>query len=142
MLDVDPVGMVRGRAGSDRKGGGLEDQYVNDRAYVASSLLSVVIARWFGAALGGRCEKRPDLAAQQMPGGLVAIQNLPKQQEIAIMINTSRETVSRAIAHLVATGVLEKDFRRLIVRDPNRLRRLASQQPAGVTVKIVSPASR
>ncbi|HUR89865.1 MAG TPA: Crp/Fnr family transcriptional regulator [Ramlibacter sp.] len=80
--------------------------------------------------------------AQQMPGGLVAIQNLPKQQEIAIMINTSRETVSRAIAHLVATGVLEKDFRRLIVRDPNRLRRLASQQPAGVTIKIGSPASR
>lgn len=78
--------------------------------------------------------------AQQMPGGLVAIQNLPKQQEIAIMINTSRETVSRAIAHLVATGVLEKDFRRLIVRDPVRLRRLASQQ--GAAVKIAVPASR
>jgi CRP/FNR family cyclic AMP-dependent transcriptional regulator len=79
--------------------------------------------------------------AQQMPGGLVAIQNLPKQQEIAIMINTSRETVSRAIAHLVATGVLEKDFRRLIVRDPNRLRRLASQQPVAA-VKIGMQASR
>ena len=80
--------------------------------------------------------------AQQMPGGLVAIQNLPKQQEIAIMINTSRETVSRAIAHLVATGVLEKDFRRLIVRDPSRLRRLASQQGAQATVKIGMQASR
>lgn len=82
--------------------------------------------------------------AQQMPGGLVAIQNLPKQQEIAIMINTSRETVSRAIAHLVATGVLEKDFRRLIVRDPNRLRRLASTQAAatGTAVKIGMQASR
>jgi DNA-binding GntR family transcriptional regulator len=77
-----------------------------------------------------------------MPGGLVAIQNLPKQQEIAIMINTSRETVSRAIAHLVATGVLEKDFRRLIVRDPNRLRRLASTQAAGATVKIGIQVSR
>ena len=80
--------------------------------------------------------------AQQMPGGLVTIQNLPKQQEIAIMINTSRETVSRAIAHLVATGVLEKDFRRLIVRDPNRLRRLASTQAAGATGKIGMPVSR
>src|SRR3569623_940839 len=49
--------------------------------------------------------------AQQMPGGLIAIQNLPKQQEIAIMINTSRDTVSRAIAHLVQMGVIEKDFR-------------------------------
>lgn len=80
--------------------------------------------------------------SQQMPGGLVAILNLPKQQEIAIMINTSRETVSRAIAHLVATGVLEKDFRRLIVRDPNRLRRLATQQAAGTTVKIGMQVSR
>jgi CRP/FNR family cyclic AMP-dependent transcriptional regulator len=79
---------------------------------------------------------------QLMPGGLVVIQNLPKQQEIAIMINTSRETVSRAIAHLVATGVLEKDFRRLIVRDPERLRRLASQLPAPVVVKIAERASR
>ena len=81
--------------------------------------------------------------AQHMPGGLVAIQNLPRQQEIAIMINTSRETVSRAIAHLVATGVLEKDFRRLIVRDPNRLRRLASPQTsAGTTIKIGVQVSR
>ena len=79
--------------------------------------------------------------AQQMPGGLVAIQNLPKQQEIAIMINTSRETVSRAIAHLVAVGVIEKDFRRLIVRDPARLRRLASQQTAQA-LKIAAPVSR
>lgn len=63
--------------------------------------------------------------SQQMPGGLVVIQSLPKQQEVAIMINTSRETVSRAIAHLVATGVLEKDYRRLIVRDPHRLRMLS-----------------
>ncbi len=65
--EVDPVGMVRGRAGSGRKGAGIEDQYVNDRAYVASSLLSVVIARWFGATLSGRCEKRPELPAQAMP---------------------------------------------------------------------------
>ncbi len=32
LLDVDPVGMVRGRTGK----GGAEDQYVNDRPYVAS----------------------------------------------------------------------------------------------------------
>jgi CRP-like cAMP-binding protein len=72
---------------------------------------------------------------QQMPGGLVVIQNMPKQQEVAIMINTSRETVSRAIAHLVSVGVLEKDYRRLIVRDPQRLRRLASQQVVGIPIK-------
>ena len=79
---------------------------------------------------------------QQMPGGLVVVQNLPKQQEMAIMINTSRETVSRAIAHLVQTGVVEKDFRRLIVRDPDRLRRLAAQPVAGTTIRIRTRVSR
>ena len=54
LLDVDPVGMVRGRGGK----GGAEDQYVNDRPYVASSLLSVVLSRWFNSALGGRCERK------------------------------------------------------------------------------------
>lgn len=79
---------------------------------------------------------------QQMPGGLVVIQNLPKQQEMAIMINTSRETVSRAIAHLVQTGVVEKDFRRLIVRDPGRLRHLATQHVAPTTIRIAVKVSR
>ncbi|WP_298933045.1 Crp/Fnr family transcriptional regulator [uncultured Ramlibacter sp.] len=77
---------------------------------------------------------------QQMPGGLNVIQNLPKQQEVAIMINTSRETVSRAIAHLVAIGVLEKDFRRLIVRDPQRLRLMALHAP-GLPLKTDEKAS-
>jgi CRP/FNR family transcriptional regulator, cyclic AMP receptor protein len=80
---------------------------------------------------------------QQMPGGLMVIQNLPKQQEVAIMINTSRETVSRAIQHLIAQGVLEKDFRRLIVRDPQRLRRMAMQRTAPrLEFRIGEPGSR
>jgi 3' terminal RNA ribose 2'-O-methyltransferase Hen1 len=63
LLDVDPVGMVRGRGGK----GGAEDQYVNDRPYVASSLLSVVLSRWFNSALGGRCERKPDLVSTELP---------------------------------------------------------------------------
>ena len=63
LLDVDPVGMVRGRRGK----GGAEDQYVNDRPYVASSLLSVVLSRWFNSALAGRCERKPDLPATVLP---------------------------------------------------------------------------
>jgi 3' terminal RNA ribose 2'-O-methyltransferase Hen1 len=63
LLDVDPVGMVRGRGGK----GGAEDQYVNDRPYVASSLLSVVLTRWFNSALGGRCERKPDLVSIELP---------------------------------------------------------------------------
>ena len=62
LLDVDPVSLVRGR-----RGGGLLRQYVNDRPYVASSLLSVAIAQVFGSALGGRSKERPELAAQALP---------------------------------------------------------------------------
>lgn len=54
--------------------------------------------------------------------GLVVIESLPTQQEISIMINTSRETVSRAIQVLIQSGVVEKDLRRLIVRNPDALR--------------------
>ena len=62
LLNIDPVGMVRGRGGKR----GVEDQYVNDRPYVASSLLSVVLSRWFNSALGGRCERKPDLAPTEI----------------------------------------------------------------------------
>jgi CRP-like cAMP-binding protein len=63
------------------------------------------------------------------PGGLVVIENLPTQQEIAAMINTSRETVSRALRVLLEKGIVEKDLRRLIVRDPAALRRMAGAAP-------------
>lgn len=77
-----------------------------------------------------------------MPGGLVVIQNMPKQHEVAIMVNTSRETVSRAIAQLLADGVLEKDYRRLIVRRPDRLAALARQpDPPTPSRTNVAPAN-
>ena len=60
--------------------------------------------------------------AQKGQGGLVVIERLPTQQEISIMVNTSRETVSRAIHMLIQRGVVEKDLRRLIVRRPDVLR--------------------
>lgn len=63
VLDVDPVATVRGRGGKD----GIVDQYVNDRPYVASSLLSVVLSRWFNAALAGRCDRKPELAHAELP---------------------------------------------------------------------------
>lgn len=59
------------------------------------------------------------------PGGLVVIENLPRQQEIAIMVNTSRETVSRALHELIQRGIVEKDLRRLIVRKPDVLGEVA-----------------
>src|SRR2546429_696274 len=68
MLEVDPVGLVRGRQGPAGEGGALE-QYVNDRPYVASSFLSVAIARVLGSALGGRSKARPEPAEQATPAG-------------------------------------------------------------------------
>lgn len=47
-VDTDPVGMVRGRQGP-RGTNELLTQYVNDRPYAASSLLSVAIAETFGS---------------------------------------------------------------------------------------------
>ncbi len=64
LLDVDPIGMVRGPAG---RAGSLLAQYVNDRPYAASSFLSVAIAQVFGSALQGRCKDRPELATTPIP---------------------------------------------------------------------------
>ena len=66
LLEVDPIGLVRGRrgpAGADRK---LEE-YVNDRPYAASSFLSVAMARVFSSAMAGTCKERPELAARELP---------------------------------------------------------------------------
>jgi len=66
LLDVDPVGLVRRRHGPAGEGGML-DQYVNDRPYVASSFLSVAISDVFGSAMAGRSKEKPVLAETAIP---------------------------------------------------------------------------
>ena len=66
LLDVDPIGLVRGRKGPAGEGFALE-QYVSDRPYAASSFLSVAIARIFGSALAGRSKGRQELADAVLP---------------------------------------------------------------------------
>ncbi len=63
---VDPVGLVR-RGGGPAGDGFALQQYVNDRPYAASSLLSVAIAQVFGSALAGTSRERPALAAAAVP---------------------------------------------------------------------------
>lgn len=65
LLEVDPIGLVRGRRGSSS--GFALAQYVNDRPYAASSMLSVAMKEVFRTALTGRCNARPDLAEQAIP---------------------------------------------------------------------------
>jgi CRP/FNR family cyclic AMP-dependent transcriptional regulator len=66
-----------------------------------------------------------EASIKKSAGDLLTIENLPNQQAIAIMANVSRETVSRAIRSLIDGQVVERDCRRLIVRDAETLKRLA-----------------
>ncbi|MGH9288571.1 MAG: 3' terminal RNA ribose 2'-O-methyltransferase Hen1 [Acidimicrobiales bacterium] len=66
MLEMDPVGLVRNRKGPAGEGFALA-HYVNDRPYVASSFMSVALAKLFGTAMAGRSKDRPDLAEQALP---------------------------------------------------------------------------
>src|SRR5438552_14322779 len=63
LLDIDPVGLVRGRGASYFA---LAD-YVNDRPYAASSFLSVALSKVYGTAMAGNCKPRPDLVTQPLP---------------------------------------------------------------------------
>lgn len=65
LIEVDPVGLVR-RRGRAAEAGSLEP-YVNDRPYVASSFMSVAIAKLFGTAMSGRSGERQDLADTAIP---------------------------------------------------------------------------
>ncbi len=66
LLDVDSVGLVRRPHGQFGENFALA-QYVSDRPYVASSFLSVAIARVFSSALSGKCKDRPQLAETSIP---------------------------------------------------------------------------
>ncbi|MGW1226471.1 3' terminal RNA ribose 2'-O-methyltransferase Hen1 [Streptomyces sp. NPDC001478] len=69
LLEVDPVALVRRGKGKGR--GGAPDaalaQYVNDRPYAASSLLSTAMSVVFKSALRGDCKAMPERAAAPMP---------------------------------------------------------------------------
>lgn len=89
LLEVDPVRLVRGKSrGTPEFSLG---QYVNDRPYAASSLLSVTIAKVFGSALHGRCAQRPELAETALPLRI----ELP-----AVACKGGPETVERMFAPL------------------------------------------
>lgn len=61
LLDINPVGLIRG------KNSFALSQYVNDRPYVASSFLSVAIAKVFRTAMNGACKDRPQLVDTAIP---------------------------------------------------------------------------
>lgn len=66
-----------------------------------------------------------ELLKEKKPGNLEVIENLPTHQDIANMINTSRETVTRTLLMLAQQGIVQKDLHRLIIRKPVALQQLA-----------------
>lgn len=61
LVDINPVTLARtSRRASLR-------QYVNDRPYVASSLMSTALLKVFGSAMSGSSKDRPDLATTPIP---------------------------------------------------------------------------
>src|ERR1700741_3515091 len=63
LLEVDPVGLVRGRGRGEGGGGGegSPSQYVSARPYPASSFLSVALSRVMRSAMAGSSRERPEL---------------------------------------------------------------------------------
>jgi CRP-like cAMP-binding protein len=63
------------------------------------------------------------LMQKKQPDGTV-VENLPTHQDIANMINTSRETVTRALLTLVQQGIVQKEPHRLVIKNPEALQKL------------------
>ena len=116
ILDVDPVGLVRGKGQAQ----GLLDQYVNDRPYAASSFLSVALNKAFRTAMTGVCNAKQELADTAIPletvvtplpmrGGekLVRLLFEPLGWSVNIdpIVGPDTGTVSKLYARVKLTGV-------------------------------------
>ena len=84
LLDVDPIDMVRSAKNLSGDNFTL-GHYVNDRPYVASSFMSVAIAKAFSSALNGHCKDKPELVDEKFPiEVLIAALPAPKGGEALI----------------------------------------------------------
>jgi 3' terminal RNA ribose 2'-O-methyltransferase Hen1 len=82
LLDIDPIEMVRGV----RQSGGFSlAQYVNDRPYVTSSMMSVALIKAFASAMNGHCKDKPELVNVPLPlEASLAVVSSPKGGEALI----------------------------------------------------------
>jgi CRP-like cAMP-binding protein len=70
------------------------------------------------------------LLAEKVNDGRQVIVMPPTHQEIAIMVNTSRETVTRTLQFLQGLKVLARDGNQLVVHEPNTLQDAADGKVA------------
>ncbi len=93
----------------------------NQRNYKFRSLLSI----------GNAAKRIVSLLAfmkQKTAEQVELVEDMPTHQDIANMINTSRETVTRTLLMLVQQGVVRKEVHRLIIISPDRLQELLQQK--------------
>ncbi len=106
LLDIDPIDMVRGVRNLAGKGFSL-GQYVNDRPYVASSFLSVALAKAFSTAMNGKCKNKPELVEVEMPfEAKIAV--LPAPRGGALLIRKFFEPLGYQLA--IERHVLDEQF--------------------------------
>jgi CRP/FNR family transcriptional regulator, cyclic AMP receptor protein len=74
----------------------------------------------------------------RIKGNATLVPNTPTHQELAIMINASRETVSRVFQLLQGRGVVERQGNDLRVENPNLLRDIASGRQTGTENPAIS----
>jgi CRP-like cAMP-binding protein len=70
------------------------------------------------------------LLAHRTGAGQVVIVMPPTHQEIAIMVNTSRETVTRTLQFLQSMKVVSRDGDELVVQQPDTLQQAADGKVA------------
>ena len=139
VLEVDPVGLVRGRGRAE----GLQDHYVNDRPYAASSLLSVALSRCLGMAMTGISKERPDFANAAIPlethvtplpvRGADDLVNRDRTRETALYIANGAVTGS---PRLGATRCAVRDAARggdLLLSSRSTTLKALCERPRGIT---------
>jgi 3' terminal RNA ribose 2'-O-methyltransferase Hen1 len=97
LLDIDPLSLTRrGRGRSDF----ALAEYVNDRPFVASSFMSVALAKVFGTAMAGRSQERSELV--DTPLTLTA--------SLAVVPCRGGETVLRSLFEPLGYGVSAREI--------------------------------
>lgn len=74
------------------------------------------------------------IAAETSPGRPITL--TPKQQDLGSIVNTSRETVSRALQLLIKAGVLGKSGHQIVVKKADTLKKLAADGPDALPEKV------
>jgi len=65
-----------------------------------------------------------NLMKEKKEGDVHVVENLPTHQDIANMINTSRETVTRALLALSQAGIIQKGTHKITIVKPEELQKL------------------